>query len=283
MPELSRITLPSGNTYTFKDEIARSITGGGMTFRGVTSTVLTDESLETEYEINNVTMTAANGDFVIYNRKEFVYSTADSMWHELGDNSVFGDLAYSSSIPVVYTPGGSVSQPLFTGAPGEVSVSGTPSGTVSISTGNGVANYTPEGSISKPSVSVTLDTSTGYVAESSTAGGSVSAGTPAQCVLPQLSMTVTGETLNIGWSAGSFTANTPTQVTMPSFVSKTIASGVETAALDAAPIFSGTAAELKATFTGTSMNSTGNFTPEGSVSQPTFQGTQATIVVEPSI
>lgn len=104
--------------------------------------------------------------------------------------------------------------------------------------------YTPEGTISKPNVNVSLNTSTGYVAESATGGGAVTAGSAAACTLPQLTMSATGEHLNIGWASGSFTPNVPTAVTMPQFVSKQIASSVNTAELESAPTFTGTPAEL---------------------------------------
>lgn len=280
MAELSKIILPNGNEYTLKDEVARSAVAGGVNFRGVTTTVLMDESTITTYKIDDDTLTAQNGDLVVYNKKEFIYSSADSAWHEMGDNSSFKNLAYSDEASATYTPAGDVSQPEFTGQQGNISVSGTPTGSVRISKGEGTTNYTPEGTISKPNVNVELDVEQAYVASSATGGGTVTPGSAAQCTLPSLEFTVVGENLTIGWTEGSFTTNTPTTVNLPTFSEKTIAKDVKSAGLDATPTFTGTAVDLEATFTGSSMESTGTYTPEGTVSQPTFEGTEATITVQ---
>ena len=279
MADISKIKLPSGTTYDIKDAVAREQMAGGVHFQGVTSTALADESTTTTYTIGQATKTAANGDLVVYNKKEFLYSTSDNKWHELGDNSAFKALAYKDTASASYTPAGTVSQPTFTGTQKSVSLSGTPAGTVAITTGSGTANYTPQGSISQPAVNVTLNTASKYVAGSATGGGSVTAGTAASCTLPTMSMTVANELLTVTWGAGSFTANTPTAVTMPTFTSQTIGTSVKSAALAAAPEFTGTPVELAAEFTGSSLTVTGNYTPEGTVSKPTFSGTAATITV----
>ena len=279
MPDISKIILPSGTEYRIKDEVARSISGGGIQFRGITTTVLRDGSTATNYQIEGETIEVANGDLVIYNNKEFIYSVFDSCWHELGDNSSLGALAYQDDASASYTPEGTISIPTFTGDSGSVSVSGTPTGSVGITVGNGNTNYTPEGTVSKPNVNVTLSTATGYVADSATGGGTVTPGAAAQCSLPELTMTVTGEVLRISWDSGSFTANTPTTVQLPTFSQTTIASGVQSAGLDATPQFTGTPVDLEGTFTGNAMTSSGSFTPAGTVSRPAFTGTTDTITV----
>lgn len=118
----------------------------------------------------------------------------------------------------------------------------------SISVGSGTANYTPAGTLTGGAIGVTLSTSTKYVAESATGGGSVTTGTAASCTLPSLSMSVSDETLSLSWSAGSFTPNRPTAVTLPSFKQATVASGVSSASITTQPTFKGTGVELK--FTG---------------------------------
>lgn len=193
----------------------------------------------------------------------------------------------------------------FGGTQATITTTGTPSGSISV--GTGTANYTPEGTVSKPTITVTPSTTTKYVASSATGGGSVTAGSAAACTLPALATSVENENLTLSWSAGSFTANTPTAVTLPSFTSQTIATGISSAS-SSQPTFSGTGVELtfagdSLSSTGTytpagsvtipagtsstkyfsvatsnqSMTSTGNFTPEGTVSRPTFSGTEATI------
>lgn len=279
MADISKIKLPSGTTYDIKDSVAREQMAGGVHFRGVTTTALADESTTSSYTIGTETKTAANGDLVVYNKKEFLFSSSDNKWHELGDNSSFKALAYKDTASASYTPAGSVSQPTFTGTEKTMSMKGTPAGSIAITTGSGTANYTPQGAVSQPAVNVTLNTATKYVAGSATGGGSVTAGSAAECTLPTMGMSVANEVLTVTWGAGSFTANTPTAVTLPTFSSQTIGTGVKSAALASAPAFTGTAVDLEATFTGSELTVSGAYKPEGTVSKPSFTGTAATITV----
>ena len=296
MAEISKITLPSGTTYDLKDATAREAIAGGTSFLGVTTTELTDGSTATTIKVGTKDITAVNGGMAIYQSKEFVYSSSDNKWHEFGDTTNLGDLAYKDSATGNYkpegtvskptftgsamtstgsfTPDGTVSKPTFTGTEGNVSVSGTPAGTISVGTGS--ANYTPSGSVAAPTITVTPASSTGYVAGSATGGGSVTAGTAASATMPVLTTSVSGETLTLSWTAGSFTANTPTAVTLPSFTSKTIVTGI-TSAVSSAPAFTGDGVNLK--FAGSTMSSSGKFTPAGAVSQPTFTGTAGSVSV----
>ena len=274
MPELSKITLPSGVTYDIKDATARAAVAGGTSFLGITTTALTDGATTKTITIGGQSVSAVNGGIAIYNNKEFIYADSDEKWHEIGDTTNLGDLAYKDTASASYKPAGTVSQPTFTGSEKTVSVSGTPTG--SIGTGSGTANYTPAGSISIPTITVNPSTATKYAAASATGGGSVTAGKAATCTLPVLTTSVANETLTIGWTAGSFSANTPTAVTLPSFSAQQIVSGISSAT-SSQPTFSGEAVEL--IFTGDALTSTGKFTPSGDVSQPTFNGTQATIQV----
>lgn len=161
-----------------------------------------------------------------------------------------------------YTPAGTVSKPTFTGTEGNISASYTPTGSVTISKGTGTANYTPEGSVSTPTITVTPNTAT----VTSITG----VGTLPSCTLPSLSATVSNENLTLGWSAGEFSAGTlPTKDS-----GKTVVTGIKSAT-STQPSFTGTGAELKASFSGTAGTATGKFTPAGSVSQPSFTGTGA--------
>lgn len=296
MPELSKITLPSGTTYTFKDAIARAAVAGGVTFLGVTTTPLEDGSTITTLVIDGENVEAINGGIVIYNGREFIYSESQGIWHEIGSTGDLGELAYKDDASASYTPSGVVSQPTFTGTSttstgtftptgsvstptftgteGSVDVTGTPSGT--ISSGAGATNYTPAGTVSTPTITVTPTTVTKYVANSASGGGTVSAGSAAECTLPSLKFTVNDETLKIDWADGSFTANVPTEVTLPSFSSQVVATGIDTAT-STQPTFTGTGTSLK--FTGDTLSSTGKFTPAGSVSQPTFTGNEGNVSV----
>lgn len=297
MAEISKITLPSGTTYDIKDATARAAIAGGTSFLGITTTELTDGSEASSIIIGGETVSAVNGSIAIYQNKEFIYSDGDSKWHEIGDTTDLGDLAYKDSASGNYTPAGTVSQPTFTGTKltstgsftpdgtvskpsftgteGNVSVSGTPAGTISVGTGS--ANYTPSGSVAAPTVTVTPASSTGYVAASATGGGAVTAGTAASATMPVLSTTVSNENLVLSWTEGSFTPNTPTAVTLPSFTSKNIVTGISSATASA-PAFTGDGVNLK--FAGSTMSSSGKFTPAGTVSQPTFTGTSGSVSVE---
>lgn len=316
MPELSKITLPTGTTYDFKDTVAREMASNAVNFVLCTSAATTPKDVT--YTSGSTTVTGTlvasaetKGKFYLvpasteggkdtYAEYVTVLDGTTYSWEKIGttdiDLSDLGDLAYKDNASGNYTPAGTVSQPTFTGASmtstgtftpaggvsqptftgteGNVSVSGTPAGTISVGTGS--ANYTPAGTISTPTITVTPATSTGYVAASATGGGSRTAGTAAQCTLPTLTTSVSGETLTISWTEGSFTPNVPTAVTMPTFASKTIVTGIDSAS-SSQPSFTGTGVNLK--FAGTTMSSSGKFTPGGTVSKPTFTGTSGSVSV----
>lgn len=173
MPDISKITLPSGTTYNIKDEVARQAASGGITLRGVTTTPLTDESTTNPITINGESYTAQNQDAVFYGSKEFVFD--GTKWHEFGDMSGLGDLAMKDDASGSFTPSGTVSQPTFTG-------------TSTTSTGT----FTPEGSVSAPEISVDTAGSTDTVYSITDVG-----------TLPTLTTTVANETLTIGFSQGT--------------------------------------------------------------------------------
>lgn len=334
MAEISKITLLNGTTYDLKDKQARddiaAIQGaiaGGVTFMGETSTALTDGSTAKSIVINSATVTAVKGYLVVYNSKEFVFD--GEKWIEMGDLSLIGDLGWKDSASGTFTPTGSVSQPTFsgdemtstgnftptgsvgltsaasasTGAVSYISEIGTKSfsgtavtikpkvtaaGTVAITKGTGTANYTPEGSVAAPTISVKTAGATTTV-NSITAVGT----------LPSLTTTVANETLTIGFDQG----------TLPTKGANTTVKTGDAAYQASAPAFTGTGAELKATFTGTEVEGsasytpagtvtvnattkylTGSFsgsqgsvsvkgTPSGTVSKPNFTGTQGTVTV----
>lgn len=298
MPDISKITLPSGTTYNIKDEVARQAvakmnsfeylictseanTPAGVTWKVSTNNSITGTLAPSAATTNKIYLVpTVRGEKSIYD-EYLTVKTGDTsyVWELFGDTDVhladLGSLAMKNNARGSYTPAGAVSQPTFTGSSGNVSVSGTPSGSISV--GSGTTNYTPAGTLTGGAIGVTLSTSTKYVAESATGGGSVTAGTAASCTLPSLSMSVSNETLSLSWSAGSFTANRPTVVTLPSFKQATVASGVSSASITTQPTFKGTDVELK--FTGKALTSTGTYKPAGTVSKPSFTGSASTITV----
>ncbi len=235
---ISQFTLPDGNVIELKDKVARDAIIGGTHFLGVTTTAIADGSSIQDILIGEDLRTAANGDIVVYGNKEFIWANADSMWHELGDVSTLGSLAFKDEASTLYTPSGTVGG-RFTGA--EIS-------------------YTPAGTVSSPTITVTGSPVT--ISEFASSG-SVTPGAPASCTLPTLTLTPdNNDNVTISWTAGSFTANTPTAVTLPTSKETSVLNDA-TAALDSAPTFSGTAASLAV---------------EGTVTA-SFTGTPATITV----
>lgn len=249
--------------YNLKDAAARTqiesldtrienLNSAVLHFKGTTTTVISDGDKTNRIQIGGQPYDAKNGDVVIYQHddglaetkeEEYVWvgEAATGKWQEFGSTGALKALAFKDSASGTYTPIGTVSQPTFSGTEGNISVSGTPAGTISV--GAGDVNYTPAGSVSN----VKLDTTT--------VNSITDVGT-----LPTFS--VLGETL-------TFTPGTlPTKGE-----NTTVATGVS-----AQPTFTGTGATLL--FTGEATTSTGKFTPSGTVSQPTFTGTKDTITVE---
>lgn len=255
MPDISQIKLPSGAVYNIKDAVARSTTGGGLRFRGVTTTPLTDESAIASYVVDGNTITASHGDLVVYGKKEFLFSSTDDKWHELGDNSALQDLAYKDSAEGTYTPHGTVSQPSFTGTASSVTVTAED---------NTSGNYQPKGTVSAPTISVATAGATTTIKNPTkqTVATTVVAAAP-DAAAPANSLTyyaVSGEVLSLyqlGYTTGD--SITTDDVTVKTGDASYSAS---------APAFTGTKAQIS-----------GTVTPVGTVSQPTFSGTSETITV----
>lgn len=308
MPEIAKITLPSGTTYYFKDETARAAIAGGTSFLGVTTTALTDGATTAQIVIDGQTVSAINGGIAIYNNKEFIYASSDSKWHEIGDTTDLGDLAYKDTATGSYTPEGTVSAPTFTGSSSDVTITAAdnasgnyqPKGTVSKPTFTGeemtaTGSFTPSGSVTVTTNATTNKTATVAPAASGTAtytpGGDVSAPTINVATagstatvnsitdvgsLPALTFSVADENLTISWSAGTLPTKGENQ---------TVKTG-DAAYTASKPTFTGTGVRLvtgniavpntyTANFSGAAGEVSVSGTPAGSISQPTFTGTKA--------
>ena len=189
MADISEITLPSGATYDIKDATARNdisiLKGsatGAMHYAGVTTTALANGSSTSPIKINNADYTPSNGDVVIYNSLELVWSTSDEKWHEFGSTGSLKALAFKDSAS---------------------------------------ASYTPTGSVSAPSVSVSVNTAS--VTPISGVG-----------TLPSFTASVSNEVLTLGFSAGSL----PKKGT-----AVTVATGIKSASASA-PNFTGHASTI---------------------------------------
>ena len=315
MPEISKITLPSGNTYDIKDTNAReriAALEAYSAYLGVTTTAIFDGSTTNPVTIGGQSITAKHGEIVNYGSSEFIWNgeLSTPCWQQFGDLSALGALAYKDSASTSYTPAGTVSQPTFTGSASDLSITVatnangnyTPAGTVSKPTFSGssttsTGKFTPAGSISVSTATTANKTATVAPASSGTAtytpAGSVSGtgvtlntttvnsitavGTLPSCTLP--TYTVANETLTI--TAGSFSAGTlPTKGS-----NQTVATSVKSVT---DPTFRGTGVRLvtgnipvpatySGSFTGTEGNVSVTGTPSGTVSQPTFSGTKVKI------
>lgn len=206
-----------------------------------------------------------------------------------------------------YTPGGSVTQPSFTGSS---ATTGGPSGSaVEVATSAHTHAYTPEGTITKPTFSGTAvnsgkpDTTNVTTIYSITGVGSLPSATLNKGSLQSLSGSVSGRCLTLSLSGGalpslSFSAGTlPTRSGPISMPNTNHTHSVTAAGTVSTPVFEGTSATIgsvtgkvnvansghthnvtakgsvsKPSFTGTEKNVTITYTPEGTVSTPTFTG-----------
>lgn len=258
-PEISRVTLPSGNQYQLKDLKARELIAElqrNAVFLGVTTTQLTEGETDPDITIDGETVTARTGDWTITSdeKKEFIYN--GTFWQEFGDMSDLGSLAYQDSASGTYTPTGSINAQSFTGTEATVDVSGTAS--AQVFTGSPV-DYTPVGT-----------NSGGDVTLSKTNIQSItSVGTLPSATMP--TFTVSEETLVI--SASSWDAGT-----LPTREQVSVATDIDTITQ---PIFTGTAAQITAEGTNASstVTASGTTTPSGTIQQATFTGAEATITV----
>lgn len=229
MADISKIMLPSGNTYDIKDATARELIEnltGYTKYLGVTTTALSDGASTNPITVGGESITAETGDIAVYGSGEFIFN--GTTWQAFGDLSALGALAYKDDAEGSYTPAGTVSQPTFTGNSDTVDItvttnaSGnyTPAGTVSKPTFSGneltsTGKFTPEGEISFSNTNKTATVSTTTGTATYTPGGSVST--------PTISVATAGTTT---------TVKNPTSQT----VAKTVASAAPGATAPANPV-----------------------------------------------
>lgn len=262
MADISKLELPSGQVYNIKDAQARgdiaalqTAVSGGVSFLGITTTEITDGSSTSSITVGGETLSAINGALVIYGDDEFVYSSFDTKWHRFGPAGTFRALAYKDSASTSYTPAGSVSKPTFTGSSSDVTITATD---------NESGNYQPKGTVDAPTISVKTAGATTTVKNPTkvTVAKTVVAAAPGSTA-PSNNLTyysVSGETLSL-YQLGFTTGDS---ITTDDVTVKTGDASYEASA----PTFTGTKAQLS-----------GTTTAEGSVSQPAFSGTVATITV----
>ena len=104
-PTISKVKLPSGNTYDIKDTTARDAIAqlqAGSYFFGITTTPLADGDTTNPITVGGQSKTAVNGNITIYEHKEFIFD--GTKWCEFGDLSTLGDLATLDSIETTSAP-----------------------------------------------------------------------------------------------------------------------------------------------------------------------------------
>ncbi len=234
LPEISKITLPSGNSYALKDEIARNMIEaleGFTKFLGVTTTELVDGDTTNPIIINEESVIAQVGDIVTYGKHEFIYN--GTTWQEFGDLDALGALAYKDDASGSFTPTGNVSL-----------TDTNKTATVSVAA-SGETTYQPGGTVSTPTISVETAGAT------TTVNSITDVGTLPSATMP--TYTVTDETLTI--TAGTFSAGT-----LPTKGADTTVKTGDATYESSQPTFTGNAVRLEtdniavptsATFTGT--------------------------------
>lgn len=108
LPEISKITLPTGTTYRIKDEVARQGMSGAIVLRGTTTTALTDGATTNPITLDTTPpteYTAVANDAVFYGNKEFVFDGTN--WHEFGDMSGVRNMGKVDQGTVTIKPKGS--------------------------------------------------------------------------------------------------------------------------------------------------------------------------------
>ena len=307
MADISKITLPNGSTYDVKDATARtqisseaatrqaaddsinntinslkSSLTGAMHYVGETSTALTDGSDTSPIKlvtranstiVGDTEYTPKPGDVVIYQDKEFVYSkyAGAGVWHEFGSTGSFKALAFKDSASGSVTPSGTVSKPTFTGTAGTVNVTGegfiddaTIEATVAVYGPNGYNPILASPNSTKINLnthisggSVTITQTTDNIKQVKSVG-----------TLPTFSATVNNETLSFNFNAGS----------LPTTTDKSVVTGVTSTLTN--PTVEVSPFSVDVILSQDTKTLSGLFTPQGTISQPTFKGNASTVTVK---
>ena len=127
MPDISQITLPSGNTYDLADSAARQdiedlkdTVTGVMHWEGITTTDISGGSTATTIVVDGENREVTAGSVAGYGELEYAFN--GTSWQKFGPEGAFGALAFKSSASGSYTPSGTVSTPTITITPTEGTV-----------------------------------------------------------------------------------------------------------------------------------------------------------------
>lgn len=215
MADISKITLPNGNTYDIKDSTAREqiealvAIDNGVRLIGVTTTALTDNATTATISVNSANHTAIKGDLVFYENKEFLFD--GTKWHLLDELSTHGTLATKNKVKYDKATSASYTN---TNSTKSVSLSGTSSNVAVTATANTSGNYQPAGTVSQPTFSGTAG-SVSVSGKASFAGTGVRLVTgnisvPSSAKLTSNAVTASGDFTPHGSVALTTTSTTPT-------------------------------------------------------------------------
>lgn len=326
MAEISKITLPSGTTYDLRDDAARQAISAGFSLLVVET--LPTASADTLGSIYLVSHNHGAGDtydeFVTV--KGGTASAPTYTWEKIGNTDVdlsgYSKTGHTHSVTTNVTVGdhtglvtGGTVESSFNGTKADLTVKGTPTGSVTVTETSTGKNYTPKGSISGTAWTGSDTSFTG----SYTPAGSIS--TPNITVATKntsgsdvtvYSMSSAGSKTDGSYTASSYTPETYTvadgvltitasnytkeQVTLPT-VTLPSRTQVNITASSSQPVFDGTQAtittsgtpkgsisaqgtftgtDVKLAFSGNELTSAGEYTPTGNVTS-TFNKTTSTI------
>ena len=278
------------------NELKSNLTGA-MHYVGETTANLSDGET-VDLQDNSYTIPLRNGsnykpvagDVVIYGNKEFVYSThkhgdgqitvETGVWNEFGSTGSLKALAFKDSANGSVTPSGTVSKPTFTGTTGNISVGvhvadiinhielKTIVGTYDTASSSYADPTSQESNrIMSTTVSPTVHVSGGKVTNTPTTASIKQVNTVG--TLPTFSATVTNETLSFNFNAGSLPTTTNTSVVTG------VSSTLTNPTVEVSPfLIYGYDHSIK------DIPATGTFTPQGTISQPTFKGNASTVTVK---
>lgn len=289
MPDISKITLPSGTTYDIKDTVARQTISGTIVLRGETITQLSNGSTTNPIQLIDITTSEPSDwstnytDYYTYDSSTGTYShvtgavaptwAADTYYKATTYTAVSRDVVFYKDSEYIYMGTatlswhdlGNASDHGAMAAADTASGTYTPSGSVSISSldvgvGSGETTYTPSGSVSAPTISVdsagATDTVNSATAKTVVTDMSVAAPSSTQATGELVYMSVANETLTFQ----KFVETTGDSITT---TAKTVKTG-DASYVASTPAFSGTGVHLE--------------TESGSAS---ITGTEATITVYP--
>lgn len=128
--KISKVRLPSGNTYDIVDADARELIAqlqASTDFLGITTTALSDNATTNPITVDDNSVTAVNGNIAVYGNKEFIFN--GTKWIEFGDLSTLGTLAYQNGVTLNKGTGDVVlgKNTTFTASKPTINITGTTS------------------------------------------------------------------------------------------------------------------------------------------------------------